>query len=145
VKPRLPYWLPAACSVALGSVSPAQAEPQPPPPAGQKQGPSSAPDLSYGYDGYRTLGEPREDFVETHLLSGFRFFVPGLKLEVRGTNALIRSIAKPSRPCATRLRSPVCRAATSRRPIRAAACPPKRSAPDSTARCSPWAAPMVCR
>jgi len=89
VKPRLPYWLPAACSVALGSVSPAQAEPQPPRPAGQKQGPSSAPDLSYGYDGYRTLGEPREDFVETHLLSGFRFFVPGLKLEVRGTNALI--------------------------------------------------------
>ncbi|HZN41381.1 MAG TPA: hypothetical protein VFD82_21415 [Planctomycetota bacterium] len=88
MKPRLPYWLPAACSVALGSVSPAQDPPLPPSPQ-QKQGETSAPDLSWSVKGYRTSGQDREDYTEIHLLSGFRFLVPGLKLEVRGTNALI--------------------------------------------------------
>ena len=85
MKPRLPYWLPAACSVALGSVSTAQVEPQPPSAAGQKQGSLSASDLSYRGDGNRTLMEAHEDYTEMHLLSGFRFVVPGLKLEVAET------------------------------------------------------------
>jgi hypothetical protein len=89
VKPRLPYWLPAACSIALGSTSQAQDPPPPPSPAGQQQGPTSPPDLSYSGSGNRTLSQTRDDYDELHLLSGFRFLAPGLKLEVRGTNALI--------------------------------------------------------
>ncbi|HEU4420084.1 MAG TPA: hypothetical protein VFT55_14210, partial [Planctomycetota bacterium] len=89
MKPRLPYWLPAACSVALGSASRAQDPPQQPSPTAPKQGQVLAPDLSYSGSGNRFLSQPREDYDEIHLLSGFRFLAPGLKLEVRGTNALI--------------------------------------------------------
>ncbi|HEX6811480.1 MAG TPA: hypothetical protein VF384_07645 [Planctomycetota bacterium] len=90
MKPRLPYWLPAACCVAFGSVVRAQGQPAPPPPAGPPQGHSiTASDLSYRLDGYRMLLEDREDYTETHLLGGFRFQAPGLKLDVRGMNALV--------------------------------------------------------
>jgi hypothetical protein len=83
VKPRLPVLAARSCSVALGSVSTAQVEPQPRLLLAEARLRLSASDLSYRGDGNTHVLEAHEDVHRDALLSGIRFVVPGLKLEVR--------------------------------------------------------------
>lgn len=77
--PRLRLALAVAVSAAIGTAGVAQDQPGPTRP------------LHYDVHYLRIDKKPREDYNETRLFGGFVFSVPDLRLENRGTNAMILS------------------------------------------------------
>ncbi|HEX5052496.1 MAG TPA: hypothetical protein VFZ65_12035 [Planctomycetota bacterium] len=81
---------------ALGRAAPAQEEPHATPPIAPQAPTTVSQDHSYSYEGPGISNE-QGDYRELHLIGGFRFVAPGLKLDVRGTNALILSDREAAR------------------------------------------------